>query len=460
MPSLAAPIVLSSPKLVYALPYYTRAGVDTEYLVSNPNPAPISGTLAVVGRDCRVVKQIRFRLAPSCTQSFRLRPIVPDHAGHSLLVSDGPVIPHLLYYQDAQLLLVGGELANRGNVLAGKDAERSRTYGFGYRAAGLGSTPVAGSLFTSNPLATPLSGTLVFYDQRCREAARARFRMKPGCTREFPFPAGRFGYGLIQVSQQAVLNVLHTAPSPRRLAAALLLGEGDRVDAPVEPPQRRRRVLFDDTHACRPGAVGDWTQYEAALAAAGCIVAHHGAAPVTLAALQQHDAFVVASPRAPYTAAEKQAMVDFVSAGGGVLVVQDFGNAPWSVPTREILNLFGTSDDNNFAQDPTNCFTPGQFDDVVFDEARNFHPHPIVTGVTSFHVDAAASLSSGPGWTTVAETDDDSTPARRPMLGARSLGSGRVVAFGDSNTWADHLIGNLDNRRLGVRCVEWLLFRI
>jgi hypothetical protein len=153
-------------------------------------------------------------------------------------------------------------------------------------------------------------------------------------------------------------------------------------------------------------------------------------------------------------------MVDFVNAGGGLMVVQDFGNAPWSVPTREILSLFGTSDDNNFAQDPTNCFTPGQFDDVVFDQARNFHPHPIVTGVTSFHVDAAASLSPDPGWTTVAETDDDSSPARRPMLVARSLGSGRVVAFGDSNTWADHLIGNLDNGKLGVRCVEWLLFRI
>ena len=80
--------------------------------------------------------------------------------------------------------------------------------------------------------------------------------------------------------------------------------------------------------------------------------------------------------------------------------------------------------------------------------------------VSPRRVDAAATLSPDPGWTTVAETDDDSIPARRPILMARSLGSGRVVAFGDTNTWADHLIGHLDNGKLGVRCAEWLLFRI
>ena len=67
----------------------------------------------------------------------------------------------------------------------------------------------------------------------------------------------------------------------------------------------------------------------------------------------------------------------------------------WAAPTREILNLFGTNDDNKFAEDPTNCFNPGQVDDVVFDQARSFHSHPIVTGITSFHVDAAAQQVRG-----------------------------------------------------------------
>jgi hypothetical protein len=42
----------------------------------------------------------------------------------------------------------------------------------------------------------------------------------------------------------------------------------------------------------------------------------------------------------------------------------------------------------------------------------------------------------------------------------RGLGAGRVLAFGDSNTWANHLIAHLDNRKFGVRCAEWLLFQI
>ena len=32
----------------------------------------------------------------------------------------------------------------------------------------------------------------------------------------------------------------------------------------------------------------------------------------------------------------------------------------WAAPTREILNLFGTNDDNKFAEDPTNCSTLGR----------------------------------------------------------------------------------------------------
>ena len=65
-----------------------------------------------------------------------------------------------------------------------------------------------------------------------------------------------------------------------------------------------------------------------------------------------------------------------------------------------------------------------------------------------------------PGWTTVAETDDDNIPAGRPIL-MPPAPSGRVGWLRSATrTWADHLIGHLDNGKLGVRCAEWLLFRI
>jgi len=446
---------------VYALPYYTRDGADTEYLISNPNPTAVGVQLVVIGKECKVAKKLEFTLKPNCTRSVRLRAIVPEHAAFcGVIVKESQLVIHLLYARADDIAIVGGELAGQDNLFIWRN-ERSRTYGFGYRTEPLGNDKMSGAVFVSNPHSVNLTGQIIFFGQRCEAVAKKRISIKPGCTQEFPFPPKDFGYGLISVSAQAVINVLHFADSAKGLTAAELVGESNLVTAPTEPPtQPRTKVLFDDTHDCRPGVTGDWTQYEAAIVAAGNTVAHHTAATVTLTALQRHDVFVVTIPRVRYSAAEKQAIVDYVNGGGGLLVVQDFGNAPWSVPTREILNLFGASDDNNMMEDPTNPFTPGQFAHVVFDAGRNFLPHPIVSGLKSFHVNAASTLSGGSGWATVVETDDDSNPARRPAVLARAFGSGRVVAFGDSNTWANHLIADLENRRFGVRCIEWLLFKI
>lgn len=456
--SLADRLSVTRTVRVYALPYYTRDGVDTEYLLSNPNSSPVSAQLVVFGKDCKIAKKLDLEIKPNCTRSVRLRAIVPDHAGWcGVIVKENQLIIHLLYVRGGDLAIVGGELAGQDNLFDWRN-EKSRTYGFGYRTEPLAKDKTSGAVFVSNPNGVNLTGQIVFYGQNCKAVEKKRVIIKPGCTQEYPFPSKDFGYGLIAVSDQAVINVLHFADSARGLTAAELVGESNRVTVPSEPPQPRNKVLFDDTHGCRPGVTGDWTSYEAAINAAGYTVAHHTAPTVTLAALQRHHVFVIAIARAVYTAAEKQAIVDFVNGGGGLLIVQDFGNAPWSVPTREILNLFGANDDNNFMQDPTNNF--GGNDDVVFDYKRNFLPHPIVNGWKSFHVDAASSLSAGAGWTTVVETDDDSTPARRPAVIARPFGSGRVVAFGDSNTWANHLIANLENRLFGVRSIEWLLFRI
>jgi hypothetical protein len=455
---LANSIEVARTQIAYAVPYFTRDGADTEYLISNPNTSPVKVRVGVVGQRCRIVKIHDFKLGPHCTRSIRVRADAPENAGHSLVVSTARVIIHLLYLR-RDAAVSGAEQAGRDNLFSWNPREKSRTYGFGYRALALGHDTLNGAVFVSNPHNTVLTAHVAFFDQECRLAAAKRLRIKPGCTAEGAFPKGRFGHGCVTVSHQAVVNVLHFAASTRGIAAAELIGEADLIDAPCDVPARKSKILFDDTHSCRAGLVGDWTSYEAALVAAGYTVTHYTATSVTLANLKRHDVFVIAMARQSYTSAEQQAISQFVSEGGGLLVVQDFGNAPWSVPTREILNLFGANDDNNTVQDPTNHFTPGNTSEVVFDYQRNFLPHPIVNGWKYFHVSATASLS-GTGWTTVVETDDDSTPIRQPVLLARSFGAGRVVAFGDSNTWADHAINDLENKLLGIRCEEWLLFRI
>lgn len=457
--SLADRLKLTRMQRAYALPYYTIGGTDTEYLISNPNRDPVKVALLVFGKKCRIEKKKQFTLKPDCTKSLLLRAIVPDHAGHAILISSLDLICHLLYLRKKDIAVVGGELAGRDNLFSWKDKQISRTYGFGYRARALGHDTLGGKVFISNPNSTRLAGQLVFYDQKCRGIRPQRILIKPGCTAEYAFPKGRYGYGRVQVSDQAVINVLHFTASSKGLAAAELVGESNRLAMPPTDPKPGKKILLDDTHGCRPGVTGDWTEYEAALVSAGYTVAHYTAPSVTLAALKKHDMFAIVIARSSYTTAEKKAISDFVNQGGGLLIVQDFGNAPWSVPTREILNYFGANDDNNFIHDPTNN-VGGQIDDVIFDYQRNFLGHQITNGLKQFHVDAATSLSGGEGWTTIVETDDDSVPSRRPAVIVRSFGSGRIAAFGDSNTWADHLINNLENKHFGIRCAEWLLFRI
>lgn len=457
---LADKLKIGWPVTATALPYYTRDGGDTEYLLSNPNASVVSGLLAVFGKRCRLLERKKFKIKPHCTARFRMRVQSPDHAGHAIVAADGQLVMHLLYMTQQGMLVNGGELAGRDNLFQWRRNEKSRTYGFGYRSSALGHDEMDGAVFVSNPHNQGMSGKVAFLDEKCSLAQAKGFRIRPGCTTAFKFPKNTYGYGRIKVSSQAVINVLHFTKSAKGLAAAELVGESNLLDAPADLPGLKKKILFDDTHGCRPGIVGDWTEYETALNNAGYPVAHYTASSVTLAALKKHDAFVITVPRVNYTSAEKTAIVDFVNDGGGLMIVQDFGNAPWSAPTREILNLFGANDDNNFMEDPTNHYLPGQYDDVVFDSQRNFLSHPIVNGWNSFHVDAASSLSADGAWTTVVETDDDSIPARRPAVIARAFGSGRVVAFGDSNTWADHHINHLDNRVFGVRCAEWILFRI
>jgi len=455
----AGKLTVIRPFLAYAIPYYTVGGADTEYLISNPNNKAAKVTFAVFGKNCKIVKKQQFSLKPNCTKTIRLRAIAPDRAGHAVLVSTLSLIGHILYLRQDDIAVVGGELAGRDNLFTWPSREKSRTYGFGYRAIALGHDSLGGSVFVSNPHAMVITGSLVFYDQMCSPTRPRRISVKPGCTAEYKFPKGSYGYGRIQVSEQAVINVLHFTASSKGIAAAELLGESDKLTVPATDPKPGRKILFDDTHACRPGVTGDWTDYEKALINAGYSVAHHTISTVTLAALKKHDVFVIATARSSYTNTEKKAISDFVNQGGGLLIVQDFGNAPWSIPTREVLNYFGANDDNNFMHDPTNN-VGGQTDDVIFDYQRNFLGHPITNDWKSFHVDAAASLSGGEGWNTIVETDDDSDPARRPAVIVRTFGEGRIVAFGDSNTWANHLIGNLENERFGIRCAEWLLFRI
>lgn len=446
----------------YALPYYTRLGGDTEYLISNPGSVTVTGSLIVYGPECVPVGEpIRIKVGPQCTQPIRVRSVVAEHAGHALLATD-QVAVIAIHYVRKDLALVGSALAGSDAVVSWPPKTRTLSYGFGYRTLPFGADTLDGSLFVSNPNTVNLNGVLRLFNERCESAFAGKFAIRPGCTREFRFPPGHYGYGQVSISAPAVLNLLHFAKSVGGLAAAELIGAANRVD---EARPLGTGLLIDYTHDCRSQATGDLTKWESALVAAGNKVDRLLTGPITAAALQPYRAFVIVAPRVGYGSAETQAISDFVTAGGGLLIVGDHGadpaviTMPWSWPTRSVMGAFGVIDDNNIAEDALHN-DGGIAGNVRFEAQRCFKPHPIVAGLKEISVYATCTFSLAGGWTTVVETDSDATPPHQPVLIERGVGAGRVVIFGDSNSATDTEIGKYENEAFALRCADRVLFKI
>lgn len=448
----------------YALPYYTRLGSDTEYLICNPGPVPVQGSLTVYGPECRPVGEpVSVRLDPNCTQSVRLRPIVPDHAGHAILDVSRPVVVGIVYLREGDATVVGNALAGRSALVGMPTRPAAKTYGFGYRTFPLGPDTLEASLFVSNPNPASLSGQLMIYGERCELLDQQQIGVRPGCTREYRLPAGHYGFGRIRVLAPAVLNLLHFSANAGGLTGAELLNED--IEVP-EPPPPGAGILIDDTHGCHSQpTVDDLTVWESALASNGITVSHLSASPLTAAALQPYRALAVIVPLVAYDPAEVQVIFDFVNAGGGLLVAQDwgidpsFGSQPWSGPTRSVMGAFGLTDDSNIAMDLTHNEAGDPFE-IRFEAGRNFGPHPVVAGLTAISVAATCTLSGGGTWAAPVATDLDTRPPSRPVVMERDVGAGRVLVLGDSNILSSPTIGANENQTFAVRCAQRVLFSI
>jgi hypothetical protein len=136
----------------YALPYYTRLGSDTEYLICNPGPVPVQGSLTAYGPECRPAGEpVNVQLGPNCTQSVRMRPIVPDHAGHTILDVSRPVVVGIVYLRPGDATVVGNALAGRSALVGMPARPAAKTCGFAYRTLPLGPDTLEASLFNSVP---------------------------------------------------------------------------------------------------------------------------------------------------------------------------------------------------------------------------------------------------------------------------------------------------------------------
>ncbi|MFC0215219.1 DUF5689 domain-containing protein, partial [Paenibacillus chartarius] len=112
--------------------------------------------------------------------------------------------------------------------------------------------------------------------------------------------------------------------------------EGPADPAPVLNPvgvPNNKKVLFDNTHGQTSGAAdwvidGGFSDFGEALANKGYYVKElRKTTPITLADLEQYDAFVIGEANIPYKASEQEAMLQYVNNGGSIFFIADHYNA-------------------------------------------------------------------------------------------------------------------------------------
>src|SRR4051794_39200516 len=118
----------------YCLPYFTRLGGDTEWLICNPGAAPVAGTLTVYGPACAPIGDpVAVRVGPYCVQSVRLAGLVPDNAGHGILDVSAPVLVGLGYLRAGDDTLIGQAMLGRTSLVGPDRPGDTASYGFAYR---------------------------------------------------------------------------------------------------------------------------------------------------------------------------------------------------------------------------------------------------------------------------------------------------------------------------------------
>jgi len=233
------------------------------------------------------------------------------------------------------------------------------------------------------------------------------------------------------------------------------------------------RVLFDESHNERNTISPDraaalnaehlefvlYQDFATELSTTYSVV--RGTGPLTSNALAGVGVVVLAAPDGPFSPSERADLADFVSEGGGLLLLAD------AFPSQALNNLataFGVT------------FVPGvvashsgDWDAQSYWAPDVFRDHPITRAGYSFHTNWGCAIELAlPGVTLArskantwddedADGEQDTIERAGPFALAVALesGAGRVVAIAD-NAFHDSMFGFAGNRALILGAIEWL----
>ena len=168
--------------------------------------------------------------------------------------------------------------------------------------------------------------------------------------------------------------------------------------------------------------------------------------------LSHFKVFVVCEPQNPFTSAEKEAIYDFMRAGGGVFLVSDHNssdrnNNGWDAV--RVFNDMGLKDSVGI-----HCDTTGESNNSISDNSTNYNagtsgdpifhgPFGDITGPLCFHSGSTMQISgaaSGEVWySSVAIGANNGV-----MMATSHFGNGRIILITDSSP-ADDSTGNSGN---------------
>ncbi|MHA1576455.1 MAG: DUF4350 domain-containing protein [Candidatus Thorarchaeota archaeon] len=162
----------------------------------------------------------------------------------------------------------------------------------------------------------------------------------------------------------------------------------------------------------------------------------------TQARLDQYDILVLAWPDVNYTAAERTALMAWLDAGGGLIVLGD----------RNLLAGIGQGYlFLNFLLEDLDMYY-GENDTIDYQNAVVTHPtHPTIGSASSLRLSFRNYLYiSGPAAQSVWEYDGNIAVA------AQEYGSGRVVMLCDMNIFSNPLLAQQHNKGYATNVANWL----
>jgi Family of unknown function (DUF6421) len=250
------------------------------------------------------------------------------------------------------------------------------------------------------------------------------------------------------------------------------------------------RILFDESHSeawtIRPDvarsiqpahpADSSLARAASALAARDFDVAAHTTGPLDARALADADVLVIAHPSEPkweatvnggsplLSPAELDAIDDFVSRGGGLIVLGETEQDKYGNNLNQLLSRFGVRIETATVQDYEHhhgdapswilaALDPGPApranDDVAAPD--------LLTRVDQacFYRAGTLTLALANGARTIARAHDTASSPGAPLAAVTTYGAGRVTVLADSDLFGDDCITDLDHENLLLNLAYW-----